>query len=236
MQGWRVVVGLLLVALVNAGGHAAQAASLSDVLLASSADGRFVLLAQAEPSCLVVLDAARLTLVQTIAPAARAGRVAARIAAMRTAPLRRSFIVAPADLPELWEISYDPQAEDIYDGLVHDYRFGEGVPRRAYLAIRRTALPEPLADFALDVHESEAWGLARPAPLGSGEGQVINLDVRRRIAVVPAATVQELLRGQLQDQVRGASGDPARELARELAQRRSESRAWPCAAPKVQRP
>lgn len=232
MRGWRAVSGLLFVALVGAGGHVAHAAPSAVAPAAASADGRFVLFAQAEPPCLVVLDAARLSPVQVIAPASREGRVASHIAAIRTAPLRRSFIVAPADLPELWEISYDPHAEDIYDGLVHDYRFGEGVPRRGFLAIRRTALPEPLIDFAFDVHESEAWGLARPAPLGSGEGQVINLDVRRRIAVVPAATVQ----ARLQEQARNGQGESGRKRARDLAQMRSESRSWDCAAPKVQRP
>ena len=120
------------------------------VPMAVSADGLLVLVVQVEPACLLVWRAGHDVPVHTIVPAARDGRVATRIAALHTAALRRSFIVAPADLPELWEISYDPKAEEIYDGLVHDYRFGEGVPRRGFLGLKRTVLPEPLADFVFD--------------------------------------------------------------------------------------
>jgi len=165
-QAWAGGLGLALLMRCATGGASdpAAAPAVPRAQQALSADGRFVLVAQAEPPCLVVLDEASGEAVQTIAPVARDGRAARRIAALRTAPLRRSFIVAPADLPELWEISYDPHAEDIHDGHVHDYRFGEGVPRRGFLGLKRTALPEPLADFVLDPHEAEAWGLAAAAP------------------------------------------------------------------------
>ena len=52
-------------------------------------------------------------------------------------------------LAELWEISYDPKAEDFYDGPVHDFRMGEGVPVRGFLDVRRRVASEPLADAAL---------------------------------------------------------------------------------------
>ncbi|MBI5718894.1 MAG: hypothetical protein HZC37_14585 [Burkholderiales bacterium] len=212
--------------------------------MAFSADGRLMLVMQADPPCLVVWHAEHDVPVHTITPATRDGRIAARVAALRTAVLRRSFIVAPADLPELWEISYDPKAEEIYDGLVHDYRLGEGVPRRGYLGLRRTALPEPLADFVLDEDEAEAWGLAPPPPAGSGEGQVINLDVRRRVAVEPAARMQaamQALRDSRDLRARGAQAQAAVQMRApsplaDLAQKRSASRPWPCAAPKVPGP
>lgn len=200
---------------------------------ALSGDGRLVLVAQAEPPCLVVLDATRGEPVHALVPAARDGRVARRFAAVRTAPLRRSFIVAPADLPELWEISYDAHAEEIYDGLVHDYRFGEGVPRRGFLGLRRTSLPEPLADFVLDPHEAEAWGLAAAPPAGSGEGQVVNLDVRRRVAVRTAAEMRAAMAAMALPPSRAATAPQA---APQEAQRRTASRSWPCATPNVRTP
>lgn len=200
---------------------------------AISGDGRFVLVAQDDPPCLVVLDAALGEPVHTLVPAARDGRVARHIAAVRTAPLRRSFIVAPADLPELWEISYDPRAEEIYDGLVHDYRFGEGVPRRGFLGLRRTTLPEPLADFVLDPHEAEAWGLAAAPPAGSGEGQVVNLDVRRRVAVRTAAEMRVAMAAMQPPPSRAATAPQA---APQESQRRTASRSWPCATPNVRTP
>jgi len=197
-----------------------------------SADGRFLLVAQLEPPCLVVFQARSGVPLHTIAPAAHDGRIATRIAALRTAALRRSFIVAPADLPELWEISYDPKAEEIYDGLVHDYRFGEGVPRRGFLGLRRTTLTEPLADFVLDEVEAEAWGLAAAPPAGSGEGQVINLDVRRRVATLPATQMRAKMRARAEAQPEA----PAPQTGTDLAQRRTASRPWPCVAPKVSGP
>ena len=37
------------------------------------------------------------------------------------------------DIPEIWEISYDPDAKPIFDGYVHDYKMGEGVALAGYL-------------------------------------------------------------------------------------------------------
>lgn len=238
MRRWCGTVGSFFVALA-VGAHPAaraqadlapmpEAAMAGMATAALSADGRLLLIAQADPPCLVVLDAQRGVPVHALVPAARDGRIATRIAALRTATLRRSFIVAPADLAELWEISYDPKAEDLYDGLVHDYRFGEGVPRRGYLGLRRTALSEPLADFVLDEEEAEAWALAMPPPAGSGEGQVLNLDVRRRGATMSA----DRMRARMQA-LREASKPQA---GPDLAQRRTASRSWPCTPPKVPAP
>lgn len=68
------------------------------------------------------------------------------------------------DLAELWEISYDPKAEDFYDGLVHDFRLGEGVPVRGFLNPRRTYLAEPLQRLRVDPVSTEVIGLARSQP------------------------------------------------------------------------
>jgi len=225
---WGVALRAAVLALMSLVATAdTHSASAGDPAVAS-ADARWLLVAQSDPPCLVVLEAALMQPVRTIALASRDGRSVAGIAAMRAAPLRKSFIVAPAGLAELWEISYDPQAEDIFDGLVHDYRMGEGVPRRGFLALRRSLLPEPIVDFAFDVHEAEAWGIAAPPPLGSGEGQVINLDVRRRVAVVPAAQVRTLIaRMQSIERIEGGS--------KQSGQRRTESRSWPCVMPNLPR-
>ncbi|MBP6899290.1 MAG: hypothetical protein KBC73_04320 [Burkholderiaceae bacterium] len=90
---------------------------------------------------------------------------------------RRSVVVAPAALPELWEISLDPHAEPQYEGLVHDFRMGEGLPVPGFLHLRRTRLPHPLAHITLD-----AAGLLL---VGAAPGQPVlgyNLDARRRAA------------------------------------------------------
>lgn len=153
--------------------------------LALSADGRWLLVANERPHTLVLLDA-DLRVGRVIPAASPDGARTSSVSAVRTAAPRRSFVVTFSDLPELWEISYDPAAEDIYDGLVHDFRMGEGIPRRGYLGIRRTKLPEPMQDFVFDPTHAEAFGATRTAPGRPAGGLVVNLDVRRTIATIAA--------------------------------------------------
>jgi hypothetical protein len=63
-------------------------------------------------------------------------------------PQRRSFVVAWSPLDELWEISLDPAAEPIYDGLVHHYRMGEAIATAGYLGVRRIPLGRPMPELA----------------------------------------------------------------------------------------
>ena len=104
---------------------------------------------------------------------------------MYEAAPRHSFVVALTDIAELWEISYDPKAEPIHDGLVHDYKMGEAIAKPGYLGVRRTPLEESLDDFIFDQSFRHAIGTARPKGGNTPQAQVINLDVRRRIASFP---------------------------------------------------
>ena len=152
--------------------------------LALSGDGHWVMAANYVPRTLVLFDA-DLNLVRSYPAATLDGKTASRVAAVYDATLRHSFIVAMKDIPELWEISYDPKAEPIFDGLVHDYRMGEGLAKPGFLGVRRTLLDEPLEDFFFDQSYRHAVGTAinqGGKPVGA---QVVNLDVRRRIADFP---------------------------------------------------
>lgn len=108
------------------------------------------------------------------------GGPASPVAAVLSQPRRRSFVVTFTRLAELWEISLDPEAEPVYDGLVHDWRMGEGIARPGYLGVRRTKLPEPLCTIALDV--ASAFVLGRGCSGPAGTLHLVQLDVRRRIA------------------------------------------------------
>ena len=145
-----------------------------------SHDGRWLLAARDVPPTLLLFDAEHRP-VKTWPVTSRNGQTVSRIAAIVDAPARRSFVVALRDLAELWEISYDPKAEDFYDGPVHDFRMGEGVPVRGFLNPRRTYLGEPLESLRFDPVSTEVIGLARATV------QRINLDVRRRVASEPLA-------------------------------------------------
>jgi mono/diheme cytochrome c family protein len=144
---------------------------------AVSGDGRFVAVGNYLPRTLVILDASNLSVLRVIAVKDRKGQ-SSRVSAVYDARPRRSFVVALKDVPEVWEISYDPRAEPVYEGLVHDYRLGEGLAAPDHFTPRRTALDEILDDFFFDASYSYVIGAAREG----GKGQVVNLDVRRKIA------------------------------------------------------
>lgn len=148
--------------------------------LAVSGDGRWLLVASAEPRSLTLLDADLRP--QRSYPAPQTdGDASIGAPAVRDARGHKSFVVGFAGGMQLWELSYDPNAEPIFDGLVHDYRSGEGIARPGYLGLRRTLLEAPLDQLVLSPDERHVLGLARGA---TGQLQVINLDVRRRIATV----------------------------------------------------
>lgn len=145
---------------------------------AVSSDGKYVIVANYLPHTLVVLDA-DLNLVRTIDAKDAKGDVS-RVSAVYDAPPRHSFIAALKDVPELWEISYDPKAEPIADGLVHDYRLKEGMFIPGFLNPRRTRLTEILDDFFFTPDYRDVIGAQRDGR----HGEVVNLDVRRAIASV----------------------------------------------------
>jgi mono/diheme cytochrome c family protein len=152
--------------------------------IAVSADGKWVMAANYLPHSVVLFDA-DLQVVREYAATARDGTASSRVSAVYDAAPRKSFVVALKDVAELWEISYNPDAEPVFEGYVHDYRMGEAIARRGQFAIRRTQLDEPLDDFFFDAGYRHAIGAARPKT-GSdvARGQVVNLDIRRRIATL----------------------------------------------------
>jgi mono/diheme cytochrome c family protein/DNA-binding beta-propeller fold protein YncE len=161
--------------------------------VAVSGDGRWVMAANYLPRTVVLFDA-DLQLVKRYDATTLDGKTASRASAVYDAAPRKSFVVALKDIPEAWEISYDPQAEPIYDGLVHDYRMGEGLPKPGFHGVRRTPLDEPLDDFFFDQSYRHVLGATRPKA-GSSEGasaQVVNLDARRKIADLPIAGMPHL--------------------------------------------
>jgi DNA-binding beta-propeller fold protein YncE/cytochrome c553 len=147
---------------------------------AVSSDGRYVLVGNYLPHTLVVLDAADLAVIKVLEVKDRNGR-SSRVSAVYDAAPRKSFVAALKDVPELWEISYDDRAEPIYDGLVHDYKMREGIALPGKLNPRRAPLDDVLDDFFFAPGYAYLIGAARDG----GQGQVVNLDVRRRIETVP---------------------------------------------------
>lgn len=138
----------------------------------SSADGRWRV--EGQGHSLVVLDAGQP--VKTLPARSLAGGEASAVSAVRFLPQRRSFIIAFETLPELWELSIDPEAPPIFDGLVHDYRMGEAVAAPGFLGVRRTMLTAVVRSLAVDAGNN-AHVLARSAQAW----WLVNLDIRRAI-------------------------------------------------------
>ncbi|MDT3669592.1 MAG: cytochrome D1 domain-containing protein [Aromatoleum sp.] len=147
--------------------------------VAVSPDGKHVAVANYLPHTLVLLDG-DLNLLKSIAVTDREGKISSRVSAVYEATPRNSFVAALKDVPEVWEISYDPTAEEIPTGYIHDYQYREGAFVRGYLNPRRTELAEVLDDFFFTQDYSTVLGASR-----DGVGQVVNLDVRRKIADLP---------------------------------------------------
>lgn len=130
-----------------------------------SADGAWLL--AAGDQALHLIDSASLS------ERARHASEPGLLAPLALAP-RRSLLLAPRARPELWELYLDPAAEDFYEGLVHDYRFGEGVPTRGHLGRRRMALAAPAQ--ALWQHPDHFHVALLQAPQ---QLLMFNLDARR---------------------------------------------------------
>jgi mono/diheme cytochrome c family protein/WD40 repeat protein len=160
--------------------------------VAVSGDGRWVMAANYLPHTLALFDA-DLHLRQTYRAATLDGKTSSRVSAVYDAAPRKSFVVALKDIPELWEISYDPKAAPIFDGYVHDYKMGEAIAKPGFLGVRRTPLEEPLDDFFFDQSYRNVLGATRPkSGDGAATAQVVNLDARRKIADLPIAGMPHL--------------------------------------------
>ena len=145
--------------------------------VAVSGDGKYLAVANYLPLTLVLLDA-DLNLLKVHEVWNKDRKESSRVSAVYDAAPRQSFVAALKDVPEVWEVSYNPKADDIPVGMIHDFKYQEGSFIPGFLNPRRTFLAEPLDDFFFTQDYSELMGSSREA----GRGQVVHLDVRKKIA------------------------------------------------------
>jgi len=147
--------------------------------IAISRDAKHVAVANYLPYTLVILSADDLSVEKIFNVADRTGKTS-RVSAVYQAPPRNSFIAALKDVPEIWEISTDPDAPPQHPGFVHSYEKGmvEALgTTQGLFALRRIEIDEPLDDFFFDQPYRNLLGSAR-----SGKGAVVvNLTVGRSI-------------------------------------------------------
>jgi DNA-binding beta-propeller fold protein YncE len=145
---------------------------------AVSSDGKYLMVANYLPHTLAVFDS-NLELIRILEVKSQKGETS-RVSAVYDAGPRKSFVAALKDVPEIWEISYDPNAEPIAAGLVHDFRLKEGAFVPGFLNARRTPLDDVLDDFFFTPGYREVVGAQRDGR----RGLVVNLDVRRVVATL----------------------------------------------------
>jgi DNA-binding beta-propeller fold protein YncE len=172
-DGWVTkydIYNLKVVAEIRAGLNTRNAAV--------SGDGKWVMVANYLPHSLVLLDARDLSLVKILPTVNAKGDKTSRVSAVYDAAPRKSFVAALKDVPEAWEISYDPDAEPVAEGLVHDFQYKEGDFKPGLFYPRRTLLKDFLDDFFFTQNYAFILGSSRSA----SKGQVIFLDGRKKVA------------------------------------------------------
>lgn len=133
--------------------------------VAVSGDGKTLMVGNYLPNSLVLLDAADLGLIKIIPVVDLEGK-SSRVSAVYQAEPRGSFVAALKDVPEVWEIRYDTP----------DY------------PVRKIRLQQVLDDFFFD----QDYRLLIGADREQHNGQVVELDSGKRIAVLPLAGMPHL--------------------------------------------
>jgi mono/diheme cytochrome c family protein len=156
--------------------------------VAVSSDGKFLMVGNTLPHSLVALSAETMKPIKVIAVKDKHG-VSSRVSAVYNAPPRNSFVAALRDIPEIWEISYDPTVK-IYKGMVHTYNEDnpEGLAEKGPFPVRQIVLDDYLDDFFFDLDYRNLIGAARNAK----NGQVVNMNVGRKIADIDLAGMPHL--------------------------------------------
>ncbi|MCC6868693.1 MAG: hypothetical protein IT522_07715 [Burkholderiales bacterium] len=98
------------------------------------------------------------------------------VADLHDVPARRRFVIAFADLREVWEIAYGRDAPPVLQGLVHDYRSNEAIPLPGRFTPRRFEVASPTRALIPGPAPYEAARIDDDGALG-----IVHLDVRREI-------------------------------------------------------
>ncbi|WP_206485691.1 nitrite reductase [Thalassotalea sp. G2M2-11] len=162
--------------------------------LAVSSDGKYAIVGNYLPHNVVILDTKDLSPIKMIETKDEEGN-SSRVSAVYNAPPRYSFIVALKDAKEVWEIPYsDKGGVEVYKGWAHDYRkdSGEGKVENWKVTnafpIRRIKTEDYLDDFFFDPEYINLIGASRD----SHNGQVINLDAKKKVATIEMAGMPHL--------------------------------------------
>ena len=158
-------------------------AGLNSRNIAISHDGKWLAVSNYLPMSLTILSTEDLSVAPVMDVISKDG-TPSRVSAVYQAPQRQSFILALKDVPEIWEVATDPNADPVYEGFVHSSEKGmvEAIASSEGLfARRRIEVSEPIDDFFFTPDYRNLIGAARDGT----RGIVVNLNVGREIAELP---------------------------------------------------
>ncbi|MCW8916874.1 MAG: nitrite reductase [Magnetovibrio sp.] len=157
--------------------------------IAVSGDGRYIMAANYLPHSLVLLDAKDMKPLKWFDAVSKDGK-SSRVSAVYTAPPRESFIVALKDIPEIWEIQYSDDPRPEARGFIHNWTPGleEGDIDFGPFPLGRIRLKDFLDDFFFDQSYEHVVGASRDGK----SGQVVDLDIRRKVADIDLAGMPHL--------------------------------------------
>jgi hypothetical protein len=137
---------------------------------------------QGGPSQLWVIDTTTWSVLRRLPLQDRQGSGWA-LSRMIESPSRKSLLVSFENVPELWELFMGADAPVVFEGLVHDYRLGEGIRESEILPLRRISLEAPLIDFQVERAGPHVLIRYRDKS-GHLVASRFNLDVRRPVAML----------------------------------------------------
>ena len=140
--------------------------------LAVSSDGKYAIVGNYLPHNVVILDTKDLSPIKLVDTIDSKG-ISSRVSAVYNAPPRHSFIVALKDVKEVWEIPYS---------VINKEKVSSAFP------IRRIRTEDYLDDFFFDPQYIHLIGASRD----SHNGQVINLDAKKKVATIAMAGMPHL--------------------------------------------
>lgn len=156
--------------------------------IAISNDGQYLIVGNYLPNNVVILNTRDLSPFKVIDAKDKNGN-SSRVSAVYNAPPRHSFIVALKDVKEVWELPYsDKGGVEVFKGWAHDYKNESKAENWKYdlskesekFPIRRIKTDDYLNDFFFDPEYINLIGTAR----NSHNGQVINLDTKKKVASI----------------------------------------------------
>lgn len=100
---------------------------------------------------------------------------------MIESPSRKSLLLSFENVSELWELFMGADAPAVFEGLVHDYRLGEGIREPELLPVRRIRLDAPIVEFAAEPDGPHLL-IRHGDRLGRTKVSRFNLDVRRAVS------------------------------------------------------